>query len=482
MLYEPTLASVKQHPVPDWFNDAKLGIFIHWGLYSVPAWAPLTGEYHQVIARQGWAGWFARNPYAEWYLNSLRISGSPTHQFHRQTYGERFAYDEFVPRFNAAIQAWNPSEWAELFQQAGARYVVLTTKHHDGFLLWPSRRPPRKTHYIASRDLVGELAGAVRARGLRMGLYYSGGLDWTFDETPIRDIADLFTTIPQSAEYVEYANAHWRELIERYAPAVLWNDIGYPARADLNRLFADYYNRQPDGVVNDRFIQSNFGPLLKTGLTRRLFARLLQAAMSRPGFSAPRRGHADYSTPEYSVQPRATSFKWEATRGLGYSFGYNRNEGAEHTLATDKLVRLLVDIVSKNGNLLLNVGPRADGTISELQRERLTGLGQWLAVNGEAIFGARPWRRAECRTTDGLDVRFTQKDNALYAILLDRPQANRVTLPSLQAIAGTRVQLLGHAGELEWKQDGRNLTIPLPAQLSAAAAYALRITPPPRKE
>ena len=177
MAYEPTLESLRTHAVPGWYDDAKLGIFVHWGLYSVPGWAPVAGEYGELIAKEGWASWFAKNPYAEWYLNSIRIEGSPSHRHHVQTYGEGFSYDDFVPLFNEAIGAWNPGDWAELFRQAGAGYVVLTTKHHDGFLLWPSRTPnPVKEGYAASRDLVGELAEAVRARGMRMGLYYSGAL------------------------------------------------------------------------------------------------------------------------------------------------------------------------------------------------------------------------------------------------------------------------------------------------------------------
>jgi alpha-L-fucosidase len=202
MHYEPKLESLKQHPLPDWFDKAKLGIFIHWGLFSVPGWAPVTGELAEVAATQGWEAWFAQNPYAEWYLNSLRTEGSPTQQYHLQTYGPNFSYDDFVPLFNEAIQKWNPNEWAELFQKVGARYVVLVTKHHDGFLLWPSARTsPYKKFYHASRDLVGELATAVRQRGMRMGFYYSGGLDWSFNPTPIRTRADVYDTIVQTPDF-----------------------------------------------------------------------------------------------------------------------------------------------------------------------------------------------------------------------------------------------------------------------------------------
>src|SRR5438105_6394220 len=136
MKYESTLDSVKQHPVPEWFHDAKLGIFIHWGLYSVPGWAPEGADIDKQVAEKGWDAMFANNPYAEWYLNTLRVGDTQTRRHHAATYGENFSYDDFVPMFNQAVQKWNPDEWAELFQKVGARYVVLTTKHHDGFLLW----------------------------------------------------------------------------------------------------------------------------------------------------------------------------------------------------------------------------------------------------------------------------------------------------------------------------------------------------------
>jgi alpha-L-fucosidase len=479
MTYEPTLKSLRKHAVPGWYDDAKLGIFVHWGLYSVPGWAPAAGEYGELIGREGWASWFAKNPYAEWYQNSIRIEGSPSHKYHLDTYGEGFSYDDFVPLFNEAIGAWNPGDWAGLFRQAGAGYVVLTTKHHDGFLLWPSRTPnPVKEGYVASRDLVGELAEAVRAQGMRMGLYYSGGLDWTFDQRPIEDIVDLLTTAPQGMNYVEYANCHWRELIERYEPAVLWNDISYPARADLKALFAEYYHRHPDGLVNDRWMQirGSDSRILQTRLARALLSKLIGWVLAQ-GAAFPASGHVDFRTPECTSFDEITPYKWEATRGLGYSFGYNQNEGAEHCLSVEELVRSFVDIVSKNGNLLLNVGPMADGTIPDLQRERLLGLGRWMAANGEAIRGTRPWQRAEGKASEGIEVRFTRSGDALYAILLDKPQGPRVTIESLRAADGSTVRLLGDGRPLDWKQEGERLAIALPDGLADAPAYAFRIAP-----
>ena len=443
--FEGTPESVGTHEVPGWFNDAKLGIFVHWGAYSVPAWAPPTGELGEVLAEHGWDYWFANNPYAEWYANSMKLEGSATYEHHLANYGAEVSYEDFVPVFNAATAVWNPDAWADLFEQAGARYVVLTTKHHDGFLLWPSATPnPLKgASYMASRDLVGELSQAVLERDMKMGLYYSGGLDWTFNDPTITDFETLIGAINQSEDYAAYATTHWLELIDRYQPSILWNDLGYPASADLNELFATYYNAVPEGVVNNRFDLSEDSTL-----------------------------HADFTTPEYAVLDDIQPAKWESTRGLGFSFGYNQVEDADTFLSVDELVDSFVDIVSKNGNLLLNVGPRADGSLSDGQRERLLGLGAWLDVNGEAIYGTRPWERAEGRTEDGTDVRFTQKDGVLYAVLLTTPEP-QVTL--LDVPEPSEVTLLGHEGELEWRWQEGNLMLTLPEGLADAPARTLAL-------
>ncbi|MBN1584222.1 MAG: alpha-L-fucosidase [Anaerolineae bacterium] len=454
MTYKPTLESIQRHTVPDWFHDAKLGIFVHWGLYSIPAWAPLTGE----LGKVAWDVWFTHNPYAEWYLNTIRIESSPSRQHHVDTYGKDFSYFDFVPTFNETVQKWDPNSWANLFHQVGARYVVLTTKHHDGFLLWPSAHPnPFREKYYAQRDLVGELTDAVRAQGLKMGLYYSGGIDWTFNKKVIQDIRDLQAAVPQGDDYITYANAHWHELIARYRPSVMWNDIAYPAAANLDALFAHYYNNVPEGVINDRF-------------TQRFEFSEGQIAGSR---------HYDFRTPEYASFDEITEYKWEATRGIGFSFGYNRNEGPDSYLSVQELIHSFVDIVSKNGNLLLNIGPMADGTIPDMQRERLLGLGQWLEVNGEAIFGTRPWVRANGQTDQAIEMRFTQKDGTLYAILLGKPVTNRVQIAGLRAQEGTTIHMLGQNAKSDWRQGDNALTITLPDHLPESPAYTFKITPAP---
>ena len=223
--YDPTIQSLDQHPLPQWFDDAKLGIFIHWGLYSVPGWAPLT----KVDFTN--PNFLKVDPYAEWYYNSVRIDGSPTQAYDREHFGANHDYYAFAETFDSESRKWDPDVWAKVFKDAGAKYVVLTTKHHEGYTLWPSATPtpvlPAARQH-ASRDLVGDLTASVRKQGLKMGLYYSGGLDWTFVPGPITSMATFTSTMPQSEAYGKYVDTQYRELIERYHPAVLWNDIGYP--------------------------------------------------------------------------------------------------------------------------------------------------------------------------------------------------------------------------------------------------------------
>ncbi len=483
MTYVPALDSLRTHPVPQWYHDAKLGIFIHWGLYSVPGWAELSGEPTRIIAEKGWRYWFAHNAYAEWYQNSLRVPGSATQSFHRQTYGENFPYQGFAPLFEQAAQGWEPSAWAQLFKEIGARYVVLTTKHHDGYTLWHSRTPnPQTGAWHAQRDYVGELGAAVRNAGMRYGVYYSGGLDWTFTKRPILDFPHLLTTCPAGEAYARYVDAHWRELIQRYQPDILWNDISYPAQGNLLQLFAEYYNAFPEGVVNDRFNQINLGKpgtlrhrLITWGITVILGLMLkLKKSISAPSIT-----HADFTTPEYQVLSAITPKKWESTRGLGYSFGYNRNETEAHQLDSAALVRQFVDIVSKNGNLLLNVGPMADGTIPPMQCERLLALGNWLQVNGEAIYATRPWLAAESQSNQNTPIRFTCTANALYAHLMQSPPPGELTLKGVQSSQPTRVCLLGQGGMLAAENTPAGLSVAIPAGLREQPVHVLKIEPIP---
>ena len=427
-------------PLPAWFDDAKFGIFVHWTPATIPAFAPTESS----------ATWFSSmgdSPYCEWYQNSLAIAGSPVHKHHREHYGD-LPYDAFVEQFLAGLRGWDAEPWADLFASAGARYVVLVTKHHDGVALWPTaHRNPFKADWQAERDIVGELAAAVRRRGMRFGTYYSGGLDWTFGGLGITDLRTLTAAIPQTPEYLAYADAHWRELIDRYEPCVLWNDIGYPAAADLDALFEHYYARVPDGVVNNRFD---------------FFGQTRGAA------------HTDFVTPEYSTDADPSGRKWESTRGIGTSYGYNRAEPDESYLSVEGLVAMLVDVVARGGNLLLNVGPAADGSIPLVQAERVLGLGWWLRTNGAALYDTRPWTPNEGATAEALPVRYTAKDGDVYAVVLGTPSSRIVTIADVEPADACLVHLLGHGASLPWRRTESGTEVELPSRPPTGPAIALR--------
>jgi alpha-L-fucosidase len=440
--YEATIESLDRHEVPAWYAHAKLGIFIHWGLYSVPGWAPLTHPDHDFSS----VDYIKYDPYAEWYLNTMRIDGSPTQAYQREHYRADFGYYDFAPIFNRESKKWKPEEWATIFREAGARYVVLTSKHHEGFTLWPSTTvnpsptlPKNARH--AERDIVGELSAAVRKQGMRMGLYYSGGYDWTFNSGPIEVPADYETVKPETQAYGNYAFAQIHELIERYHPSLLWNDIDWPKTGKAMEVEADYYNAVPDGVVDDRF-----------GIK-----------------------HADFTSPEYSKLDNISMKKWEECRGLGRSFGYNRAEGEAETIAPGDLIALLVDVVSKNGNLLLDVGPEADGTIPPVQMERLKALGDWLKQNGAAIYDTEPWTQAVGKSAEGDDLRFTRRGDDLFVTILGKPKAQTVTIENLPVIQGVEITELGDNNELSAKVQFENMRIVLRAPLKGKYAYSFKL-------
>jgi alpha-L-fucosidase len=481
------LDELRKHPIPSWFDDAKLGIFIHWGLFSIPGFAAKLDHISDAFSKHYDQG-VVMTPYTEWYLNALRVPGSPSAEFHAEQYGDQ-PYEDFREPFERGLEQWRPDEWARLFRRAGAGYVVLVSKHHDGYCLWPSQvENPNQAGWTSERDLVGELAAAVRAEGLRFGLYYSGGIDWSWNRNPVRTLGEFIGSGPDG-EYPAYAEAQVRELIERYEPSVLWNDISWPTDLPtMVRLMSDYYRAVPEGVVNDRWMHRNLAMKL---VSKRPVSRLIDFFMKRTTRKAAERGeekgvvppkpaHCDFRTPEYTSFPEITPGKWEATRGMSPSFGYNRNHTEADYEDPDELLRSFIDTVSKNGNLLLNVGPRGDdAAIPEPQVRRLERLGEWLGANGEAIRGTRPWKQAEGATADGTPVRYTTANGNLYAILMDTPPSQEVVLTDLPAPADVSVTCLasGEAAGTDASDDRLRITVASP--WPQAPAHALRISPAP---
>jgi alpha-L-fucosidase len=410
----------------------------------------------------------------------MKNPNNPTAKHHINTFGYDHTYFDFQKVFEEVSSTMDPDNWADFFQKAGAQYVVMVTKHHDGYVLWPTRNPnPLKDEYFSKRDLVGELSDAVRARGMRMGHYYSGVLDWTFNPEPIKDLYTFLTNQKQSDQYIEYATNHWYEIIERFKTDILWNDIGYPYGGDINRLFAYYYNTIREGAINDRWNQEKVPGNPIGRMIMRLAVRAREKKMRTGQFELESTTHYDFRTPEYTTYPEIQPEKWETCRGIGNSFGYNQLEGEDRMLSGEELVRSLVDIVSKNGNLLLNVGPMADGTIPEMQKKPLLELGKWLNTNGEGIYGTSPWEQAEGATKEGIDLRFTQKDKTLYIFFFGKPEGKTVTLLSLNPSPDTKIEQLGKSTPLTWNRIDEGAVVELPETSIETPVTGLKVTPIP---
>ena len=444
MTAEPSFAG---RPLPRWYEDAKFGIFIHWGPYAVPCYAPVGRDMGEMMGAGKWEEAFKHSPYTEWYLNSVAIEGSPAAEHHARVHGN-CDYGVFVDEFRHRSAGVDVAHWARLFADAGARYVVPVTKHHDGYLMWRSETPnPHRDGWMAERDHIGELAAAVRELGMRFGVYYSGGIDWTFVPPPITDFMSMVQKIPTDQSYCDYLLAHVNELIDRFSPDVLWNDIAWPFTLDPSETFARYYDKVPHGVVNDRW-------------------NLLAVRAGQL--------HADFSTPEYSTTADDTR-KWEVCRGIGRSFGYNRMEPEESMPSVDELVWMLVDIVARGGNLLLNVGPDADGRIPIAQASRLLGVGWWLRSNGEAIYGSRPLEASlglPTSTADGRAIRYTRGAERTYAIVEGSPAG---TISFVDPQTTVSVSMPGNDRRLSFSTEADLLVIELPDHLppSPATVFAL---------
>ena len=466
--FAPSWASLSKFQAPPWYQDAKFGIFIHWGVYSVPAFGN------------------------EWYPRNMYKQDEAAFRHHVQTWGpqSRFGYKDFIPLFRA--EKFDARSWAALFKAAGARYVVPVAEHHDGFPMYDypftewsaARRGPR-------RDVIGELAKAVRAEGLVFGASSHRAEHWWFFDqgtkfdSDVRDprFASFYgpavdrdssekQATPPNREFLDDWLARSAELVDRYHPQLVWFDwwIAQPAfHPYLQKFAAFYYNR---GAEWGQGVAINY--------------------KKHGGESFPdTAGVLDIERGQLTaIRP----LLWQTDTSVSKnSWGYVTDQRYK---TVDSIVDDLVDIVSKNGCLLLNIGPKPDGTIAEPEQEMLRAIGRWLAVNGDAIYATRPWEvfgEGPTAVVEGPfadekrrpftpdDVRFTTREGVLYAIVLAWPDDRRVTVRSLARgsphLRGDvrSVELLGATAPLKWSRDDAGLHVDLPADRPSDYALVLRV-------
>ena len=444
--YQPTTESLRTHKAPQWYEDAKFGIFIHWGPYAVPAYHEWYVEFISPKANYGFL--FGGPPFTATrgdlpealFLEKTRADAV---EYHKRNWGADFPYDNFLPMFKA--DQFQPDQWARLFRESGAQYVVMTAKHGDEYAMWPSKFTHRNAMEVGPhRDLLGDLTKSVRAIGLRMGYYHNTTYTFWDQRYPGRD-------------WVDYMNNSIKELVDLYHPSILWGDVsdGPVKDARGNVLPADYWGSKQ---VLSYFYNHSENP-----------SDVL--ANDRWGTDLDGKRLGDFSTPERARMNAIRPAKWETCDSLDpFSWGYNRNLKPSDTMTANQLVDYLVDVVSKNGNLLINIGPKADGTIPDYAVKVLEGVGQWLKVNGEAIYGSHYWDTYK----DG-DIRFTRKGNVLYAIALEWPE-DEIRLTALAGKKVTRVEMLGLNETIQWKADGTALVIQPPSKRPCKYAYTFRIT------
>lgn len=471
--FKPDWAALQKAEVPEWYQDAKFGIFIHWGVYSVPAFG------------------------SEWYPRLMYQQGSPEFNHHIATYGsqDKFGYKNFIPLFKA--EKFDPAQWATLFRTAGAKYVVQVAEHHDGFPMYDSGLTDWSAAKMGpKRDLAGELSKAVRAAGLHYGVsshraehyfFYDGG--WTFPsdvQNPAygglyapaqpwlkRKEGDPFAddTVP-SEEHMRDWLARDAELIEKYHPDIFYFDWWINQKEFqpyLKRFASFYYNFEiqngTEGVINSKFTAFPEGSSV---------------------YDIERGQLADIRPLVWQTDTSVSNKSW----------GYIDNDTFK---SAESIVWQLIDIVSKNGNLLMNIGPRADGTIPDEVQNRLLSVGKWLDVNGDAIYGTRPWKVygegptpvADGPFKDGAskpftsqDIRFTAKGGVLYAIAMGWPKDGEIVIHALGTSSSSgatfsvgNLAMLGSDSKLEWKQSADGLHIELPGTAPGQYAFAFRLTP-----
>lgn len=465
--YQPTWESLSHYRCPEWYRDAKFGIFIHWGVYCVPAFG---------------CEWYPRLMYSDtvtWGLNY--------YQHHVKTYNtpDVFGYKEFIPMFKA--EHFDANQWVELIKKAGAKYVVPVAEHHDGFAMYNTGLSRWNAVAMGpKRDVIGELAEAARKQGLIFGLSSHRAEHWWYMgegrkiKSDVSDsaFADFYgpatqfnpfeakDRVPMSPEFMNDWLLRCCELVDKYHPQVFWFDwyIGQPELEPYRKTFAAYYYNHAKAWGKEVVI--NFKDQAYPDCV------------------------AVYDI-ERGSSKAAKQLPWQTDTSIGKkSWGYIDGEDNK---TPNELIDMLIDIVSKNGNMLLNIGPKSDGTITKEQTDVLLSVGTWLRINGEGIYGTRPWEVAEegpTHASEGTfgeskpvhytakDIRFTSKNGVVYAFLLDVPQ-ERVSIAALSTMAGrgvvAKVELLGSTESITWAQKNNALEIESSPHYPSSDAVCYRI-------
>lgn len=426
-MYKNNWESLNARPIPSWFEDAKFGIFIHWGLYSVPAYAP-------------------RGSYAEWYGYNMHNEDNPTYKFHLEQYGENVKYADFVKDFKAEL--FDAQQWVELFENAGAKYINIVSKHHDGFCMYQSDYAWNWNSVDVGphKDFCAELKAACDKTDVKFGAYHSV-YEWYHP---------LYLKDPEQYA-VEHLIPMLKEFIEKYQPHTLFTDGEWEHESAVwhsTDFLTWLYNESSvkDFIVpNDRWGKETRG-------------RLGGNFTSEYGMIEGGR----------SIEELEDKRVFEECRGIGASFGFNRIEDLGSYASAEDLIEMLVDLVSAGGNFLLNVGPAADGTIPVIMQERLLQIGEWLELNGEGIYASRKYKKSTQK-----EVCYTKRDGHIYAFLKRFP-AGEVVLNDVDFSEDMKVSLLGAPEKIETANENGRLKLIIPTlnpdKIKAEYIYVFKLT------